>query len=657
MTASLRSILKTYFAIGAAISLLAIIQTQQQTDALFKLRTRYKWAMLIGLFAFNAVAGLYAALRHSEPEALLGRVEARLPHSVLWKILGWLMLVLPFPILWLARADFFGEGLEAFFRLLWLFWWLLLIQTAGMRMATRVPWAAAAALPLVLDGLIVQTYILFLPVTDYPFSMGWSEASRFYYGSLLFSKAVYGSAVPLSIWHGTRYMLLSIPFLLGNTPLWVDRLWQVLLWLGISGLTSWFVVRRLKIPEWTTAVVVAGWFFLYMFQGAVYYHLQVSVIIVLVGVKRGRLVRTLIAVLIASFWAGMSRLNWYPVPAMLAVSLYLLEEPFAHGGGFWRYNRQPVSWLAGGLLTAFAGQAFYISISGDTNLQAFGSSLTSMLLWYRWFPSATNPIGILPGVLIVSIPLWALVAWEARRNPGSIHSVRWLGLLGILLVLMAGGLVVSTKIGGGGDLHNMDAYMVMLGIFASYVLGHRVESETGTIRQPGGIPWAIFTCLLLVPVGFTILRVGPPFTYDRAKAVADVASIKQAVQAYSEDGPVLFIYERQLLTFGYVTGVPLVPEYEVVSLMEMAISGNEPYLNQFYSDLATHRFSAIVAHPQNLGVETGDFIEESNTWNRLVGQPLLCQYKPVQTLTYSKVQILVPRARPCPEFPPMVKAP
>ena len=91
--------------------------------------------------------------------------------------------------------------------------------------------------------------------------------------------------------------------------------------------------------------------------------------------------------------------------------------------------------------------------------------------------------------------------------------------------------------------------------------------------------------------------------------------------------------------------------------MEMAISGNKPYLDQFYSDLATHRFAAIVVHPQNLGVETGDFIEESNVWNRLVAQPLLCQYKPALTFEYSKVQILVPRTRACPEFPPPLNNP
>jgi hypothetical protein len=56
-------------------------------------------------------------------------------------------------------------------------------------------------------------------------------------------------------------------------------------------------------------------------------------------------------------------------------------------------------------------------------------------------------------------------------------------------------------------------------------------------------------------------------------------------------------------------------------------------------------------------VETGDFIEESNVWTQLVAQPLLCQYKPVLTLTFTNIQVLVPRAKPCTDFPPSLEKP
>ena len=158
-------------------------------------------------------------------------------------------------------------------------------------------------------------------------------------------------------------------------------------------------------------------------------------------------------------------------------------------------------------------------------------------------------------------------------------------------------------------------------------------------------------------MAFALLRVSPPFHYDPAKTDHDLASLRAAVQGYSQQGPVLFINERQLLTFGSITNVPLVPEDEVVSLMEMAISGNRAYLGKFYEDLATHRFAAIVAHKQNLGVGTGDFIEENNAWTTYVAQPLLCQYKPALTLDYSGVEVFVPRPKPCAGFPPALDEP
>lgn len=652
MTTRFRSFVKTYLGICAAICLLAIWQTEAQTEAIIKLRTRYKWVLLMLLFAINAAVGLYLVFRQDAGEPFWKRIRIRLPPRLVTSIVAAILLVLPFPVVWYARGVFFGEGLEAFFRLLWLYWWLLLLQTVGLKTVTELDWFKAFALVLVLDGFLAEIYVLALPVTDYPFSVGWSEASRFYYGSLLFAKSLYGTSLPLSIWHGTRYMLLSIPFLIPGLPIWAARLWQAFLWLGISIASSWLLIRRLRIPDLTIVLVLIGWFFLYLFQGAVYYHLQVSVIIILLGVRRGHPLSSLLAVLLASFWAGMSRLNWYPVPAVLAIGLYLLEEPVAPVGQIWRHLVKPAVWAVLGIATALAGQAFYIAISGDKNLAAFGSSLTSALLWYRWFPSATNPIGIIPGILIVSLPLWALIWWTWRRQPVRLHPLRWFGLLSMLLVLFVGGLIVSTKIGGGGDLHNMDAYLVLLGIMAVYFLTGRVENETGSSPRFDLTPWPIVACMLLIPVGFTILRLAPPFTYDAAKANADLGTARTAIQGYSRTGPVLFIYERQLLTFGYIPNVRLVPDYEVVSLMEMAISGNRAYLDQFYSDLASHRFVAIVIHPQNLGVQTGDFIEESNTWNQLVAQPLLCQYKPAVTLYYSKIQILVPRDRACPEFPP-----
>jgi hypothetical protein len=656
MTSDTRTFVKTYLAIGAAISLLAIYQTQVQTEALFKLRTRYKWAILMLVFAFYMVVGIYVALRREDAGWFWEKPGTRVAILSWPRWLGVILILLPFPLFWYAKTDFYGRGLEAFFRLVWLFWGLVLVQTIGMKVATQLSWQMCFTFAVLLDGMVAEVYSLFLPVTDYPFSNGWSEASRFYYGSLPFSKAVYGMSVPLSVWHGTRYFLQSIPFIIPGLSIWAHRLWQALLWLVSVGLASWMLVRRLRLQDWKFALILGCWTFLFLFQGAVYYHLLVCVVIILLGVWPRRPWVTLLAVIVASFWAGMSRLNWYPVPAMLAIAIYLLEEPYGRSRGLWSYVAKPVAWAVAGVVSALLGQAFYIAISGNTNLEAFGSSLTSALLWYRWFPSETNPLGIIPGVLVVSLPLIVLMFLAIRGRLGSLHPLRWLGLLLMLLILLGGGLVVSTKIGGGGDLHNMDAYLVMLALIGAYFVAERTEPEDVSARFGAPI-WPGLALLFVIPAIFTLLRVSAPFTYDRALASADVATLRQSVQAYSKTGPVLFINERQLLTFGMIPNVPLVPEDEVVTLMEMAISGNRPYLTKFYDDLATHRFAAIVAHRQNLGVETGDFIEESNVWTQLVAQPLLCQYKPVVTLPYSNTQVFVPRAKPCPYFPPSLERP
>lgn len=651
--ANIGILLRTYFALGVAISLLALYQTQVQTQALLKLRTRYKWAILMLVFAVNVAAGMYA-IAQGERTRYWKHLISRRIKGVAGVALGLCLMLLPVPLFLYARADFFGRGLEAFFRLLWLFWWLALIQAFGLKLISGLDWPRAFAAVLLLDGATAKLSTLGAAVSDYPFSMGWSEASRYYYASLVFAKSIYGESLPLSVMHGTRYFLQAIPYFFGSPPLWAARLWQALLWIGLTLGASVSMVRRLKISRRLDVVLLVSWLFLFFFQGAVYYHLQVGVILVMQGVNLRKPWRSLLAVSLASAWAGMSRVNWFPVPAMLAITLYLLERPYSSARSFWEYVRRPALWGTVGLVAAALGQAFYIRVSGNANLEAFASSFTSALLWYRWLPSPTNPIGIIPGVLLVSAPLLSIICWRLLREPGLLNWMRLAPIATMLAILLAGGLIVSTKIGGGGDLHNMDAYLVMLACLGLFSLCGSAAAEIGKSASKASVPIPSLTVAVLVPVAFSLLQLGNYFRYDAARAQAEIATLGREVQAYGKLGNVLFMYERHLQTFGMVPKVRMVAPYEVVTLMEMAISGNAEYLGQFYEDLQSHRFAAIVAHPQNLGVETGDFIEENDAWTRSVARPLLCFYKPSLTLDYSNTQILVPRARPCPEPPAVV---
>ena len=325
---------------------------------------------------------------------------------------------------------------------------------------------------------LVERVALYIPdISTQMTSLGWSEASRYYYASLFFSRSIYGIKAAYSSLHPSRYLLQSIPFIIPDLPIWAHRAWQVFLWLALPIAGSLFIVRRLKIKSALVAALVTIWGYLFLNQGPVYYHLMVCVIIVVAGFSSQKPVRSLFVVLLASTWAGISRVNWFPVPGLLAVFFYLLEVPHA-GKSFWRYWLWPLIWVASGMAAAFLTETAYIAISGNPT-ENFGTSFTSSLLWYRLFPNTTYPNGILISILLVIFPALVLYILKLRRNRGAVQWERLSLFAAILMVFFAGGIVVSVKIGGGSNLHNMDAFLVFALVAAVYLFFDRVSPEAG----------------------------------------------------------------------------------------------------------------------------------------------------------------------------------
>lgn len=148
---------------------------------------------------------------------------------------------------------------------------------------------------------VVYKVITFLPtITSYPFTLTWSEGTAYYFASLFFSDQIYGVEANLPMINPTRHMLLAIPFLLPELPIWFHRLWEVVLWLLISGITVAVISQRLAIQENVIRWAFAGWLFLYLFQGPVYYFLLLSLIPVIWGFDGKNFKRTLLLVLIGS---------------------------------------------------------------------------------------------------------------------------------------------------------------------------------------------------------------------------------------------------------------------------------------------------------------------------------------------------------------------
>ncbi|MCQ3935876.1 MAG: hypothetical protein DPW18_02395 [Chloroflexi bacterium] len=652
---STKKFLQTWLWSLVVVSLLAIPQTIQRTNELEIALLRSKWIGLVGVFALTALAAAWLAR-----SPLLDRLASYFSElgshpKPLLSLAGVLLVLGGFTSVWFVRLQVFGNILPQVMPILWVFLWASLIQTIGLKLIRKLEWHTAFAIVLLAQGMIYQTYGIFSITSANPFSMGYSEAGRHYYASLFFSEKLYGMELPLPFLHPSRYLLLSIPFLIDGLPLWFHRFWQAFLWFGLTLAASFLLARRMKlsngnVPRSGMTVLITAWAFLFFLQGAVYYHLQVMVILILAGVSVKHQWRSLIFIVLASLWAGISRVNWFPVPAMLAIAIYILETPINDKG--WKYWVTPFIWGASGLAAALISQFVYIRISGSPDLSAFGSSFTSDLIWSRLLPNETFPMGILPGILLVSAPLFAAL-YQMLRNPPlpkgegigvrALHPLRWLALLAMLFLLFAGGVVVSTKIGGGGDLHNMDAYLVMLSLLTTSLWAKQASPEKDAQPMDGRIGWGVAFAALLIPLGFAIRHIGFFPSYDKTIAEKDIQRLQEAIQ---NGGEILFITERQLITFDDLHGVRLVPEYEQMELMEMAMSRNRVYLENYYADLRARRFDLIVAEDQKFTEQKeGAFVEENVAWVRFVGAPLLCNYKPVVTLTSNNIQVFEPRSR------------
>jgi hypothetical protein len=542
--------------------------------------------------------------------------------------------------------------------ILWVFLWASFLQTIGLKIIKpTLQWHVAFASILLIQGFIYQTIGLFRIVSNDPFSVGYSEAGRFYYASLFFSKSLYDIKLPLPFLHPSRYLLLSIPFLINDSQLWMHRFWQSFLWFGLTLLSSFYLARRFNFNKWLT-VLVTAWAFLYFLQGAVYYHLQICVLLIFAGVSIKHPTRSLIFIILASLWAGISRVNWFPVPAMLAIAIYIFETPInpspltplplGEGKLNWKYWVTPFIWGVVGIVSALIAQFVYIQISGNADVSAFGSSFTSDLIWARLLPTETFPMGVLTGITLISLPIWVGIYQIIRGKIKYLHPLRWLALLAMLLILFAGGAVVSTKIGGGGDLHNMDAYMVLLSVLILYLGANQISAENEAKPLWGKVSWGVVVAAILIPLWFAIPKIGFFHSYDKSIVEQDIQEIQTMVsQSIQNGGEVLFITERQLITLNEIDGLPLVPEYEQIELMEMAMSRNQTYLEQYYADLENQRFALIVAEKQKeKPKKDGAFLEEDIAWVTYVGAPTLCYYEPTESITSNNIYFFVPRSEP-----------
>ena len=489
--------------------------------------------------------------------------------------------------------------------------------------------------------LVVVSYVP--QINTYPFTIAWSEGSRFYEASLFFSRMIYGNSAPLPSLDPSRALLQSIPFLIPSLPIWVHRLWGALLWLGTTFLAAHALVQRIKPKDRWLRLGLFAWFTLFTLQGPIYFHLLLVVIIVLLGFDKNRLGKTMIFVGIASLWAGISRVNWFPVPGMLAAVLYILEVPCGEKK-FLKYWTWPVMAVFISLGLGFGAQKVYMIFSGAST-ESFMTSFNSSMLWYRLLPSKAYGKGVIGLLLVASVPLILVIGWRISGRLKAWRPLRLLGLLSILLALVAAGLIVSAKIGGGNNLHNLDSSLVILAVITVYILFDQFVKDDQTIVLRSPLPNLLFVIVFLVPMITQAKNLYPIQSWDLESAQNDLQQLQALIDDVDpEEGEVLFIQDRHLLPMGLIKNVDLVPEYEKIILMEMAMSHYDEYLQKFQKDLETHRFALIVMEPINLVIQTSEdsFGEENNAWVEWVAQPLSESYHTVLDLSENGMLIMAP---------------
>jgi hypothetical protein len=506
---------------------------------------------------------------------------------------------------------------------------VLLIGSAFLA-SVLVPLPQVKQLPRVIVWVLFAAFLFAIAkrlvlVTDYPFKLGWSEGNRLWDYSLYFRWDQYEflgeSGFPTYLTPG-RHGLWGLPFILPGVPIALVRLWDAVMWIVPYLLLSWLLIRRFIPGIGKLAKLAAlSWIFLFMTLGGIFAPLVISVVLVVWAYGPRRTGRLMLVVGVAGIYAGLSRWTWLLAPAAWAVLLVLL------GPGRERSQAERIkNGIVVGLVGVFGGLAsqWIMAEAFPRPDPIFSTSLSQPLLWYRMLPNPTFPLGIVPALVLAVVPALVLLVWAARG-----WHVPWTrieqGFIGVTVtVLIGAGMTASAKIGGGSNLHNADMLLVTILLLLAAAAGWILPRAEKAWRSLPEVGEALVVLVLLVPA-LDVVRSGGPLVLPPEEITRNaLAVIRSEAETALDEGPVLFVDQRQLFTFGQIEDVPLVMDYELKDMMNQALSANDSYFERFHDDLAERRFSLILSDPlpSSLQGRGHQFGEENDAWYAHVASPL-----------------------------------
>ncbi len=526
-----------------------------------------------------------------------------------------------------------------------------------------------------LFSAVITIIAQFTNVLEYPFSLGWSEGNRLWDYSTLFGRDryVYPADAPLTPYLDFgRQLIGGLSFLWPGLTITGARFWVNFTNVFPYLLLGWIVFQTPKKEDRLTWFVMGIWAFTFLRQASIHPPLLVSAIL-LVLVWRRSLWVAVPVIIAAAYFAAISRFTWTFAIGIWAVMLEFGMDQLRAGVVEKRTWIRSIAMGLAGIFGGFVLPKIVGFFQGQSNAGVSASQITAHLriqplLWYRLLPNATYDDGVLQGMLKIALPLVIVLIYFACSGRWVLNIWQKLAFILPLFAFLIVGLIVSTKVGGGGDLHNLDMFFIGL-LFVAVVAWFNGGRQW--VRDVDAQPFFIrlmLIALIATPLVSCISWLSPSsysgdttwlLTLRGAKNQGELGLLPEqdqidkvlnVIRAETADaqkrGDVLFMDQRQLLTFGYVQGVPLIPDYEKKIVMDHAMSQKVDYFTQFYRDLASHRFSLIVSDPLRVPVKTSrvGFGEENNAWVDWVARPILCYYEPIETYIEFRVQLLVPRS-------------
>ena len=505
-------------------------------------------------------------------------------------------------------------------------------------------------LAFLLSGFVFVLTLNFQNVVNYPFSLSWAEGNRMWENSMLFVGDRYDHSniqnIDLLTTPG-RQTLWGLVYFIPRLPIWGMRLWNAILLTIPYFILGMMLFKNKNVSE-SVNLFLSMWTFLFLQQGPIWTPLVLCAILV-AGSRNKPLIVSVVLVGLSGYYAQLSRFTWAFAPAMWVGMWTLgkasLERRSISKEVWVRAIIYVIAGLIGGVILPLV-----LKTNQSLTVEGISGSITQHpLIWSRLWPNPTFAPGIILGLVIAITPILLILGHLVITKRWRLSFWQSLAIGAGLLAFFVVGLIISVKIGGGGNLHNLDMFLISL-VFVIAVAWERGGLEWIQSRELS--PWIGYILILAVlqPIVHPLVSSQPLYLPNGELTRISLKKISNKVSEAAGKGEVLFLDQRQLLTFDYVDQIPLVDEYEKKIVMNEDMEGNKTYFEGFYRDLADHRFSMIITQPlktSSFSDEEHNFGLEHNAWLEWVDEPLQCYYQRMILFSAVKVELLVPREEPC----------